>query len=44
MMGEGFHDEFAGSGKTMRGKNANGGDLDGLSTKSQDIERDLGVK
>jgi hypothetical protein len=43
LMGEGFNDEFAKSGEKMRNF-SNGGEYDGLSTKSRQIENDLGVR
>jgi hypothetical protein len=43
IMGEGFNDEFAKSGEKLR-HSSNGGEYDGLSTKSRQIENDLGVR
>jgi hypothetical protein len=43
IMGEGFNDEFAKSGDKLR-NSGNGGEYDGLSTKSRQIENDLGVR
>jgi hypothetical protein len=43
IMGEGFNDEFAKSGDKLR-TSSNGGEYDGLSTKSRQIENDLGVR
>ncbi len=43
MMGEGFNDDMAKSGQKLRSGEKEGGDYDGLSTKSRQVERDLGV-
>jgi hypothetical protein len=43
LMGDNFNDEFAHWGEDHRPKGGDG-DLDGLSTKSQQIERNLGVR
>jgi hypothetical protein len=43
LMGEGFSDEFSKSGEKLRNSNG-GGEYDGLSTKSRQIENDLGVR
>ncbi len=43
IMGEGFNDEFAKNGEKLR-NTSEGGDYDGLSTKSRQIENDLGVR
>jgi hypothetical protein len=43
LMGEGFNDDFAKNGQKLR-NTSEGGEYDGLSTKSRQIENDLGVK
>lgn len=43
IMGDGFHDEFSKTGQSLRPNEGGGEHLDGLSTKSQQIERDLRV-
>jgi hypothetical protein len=43
IMGEGFNDEFSKTGHSLRADGGNSEHLDGLSTKSQQIERDLRV-
>lgn len=42
-MGDGFHDEFSKTGQSLRPNEGGGEHLDGLSTKSQQIERDLRI-
>ena len=41
--GDGFHDEFANWGEKKRTPESEG-DLSGVSTKAQQIERNLGVR
>jgi hypothetical protein len=41
IMGDGFHDEFSKTGQSLRPDGGAGEHLDGLSAKSQQIERDL---
>jgi hypothetical protein len=43
IMGDGFHDEFSKTGQSLRSDGGSAEHLDGLSTKSQQIERDLRV-
>ncbi|HKD37764.1 MAG TPA: hypothetical protein VKB78_13225 [Pirellulales bacterium] len=43
LMGEGFNDEFSKTGQSLRPQSGSSEHLDGLSTKSQQIERDLRV-
>jgi hypothetical protein len=43
IMGDGFHDEFSKTGQSLRPNEGASEHLDGLSTKSQQIERDLRV-
>jgi hypothetical protein len=43
LMGEGFNDDFAKNGQKLR-NSSEGGEYDGLSTKSRQIENDLGVR
>jgi hypothetical protein len=43
LMGEGFNDEFSKTGQSLRPDGGSSQHLDGLSTKSQQIERDLRV-
>jgi hypothetical protein len=43
IMGDGFHDEFSKTGQNLRSDGGSAEHLDGLSTKSQQIERDLRV-
>lgn len=43
IMGEGFNDEFSKTGQSLRPDGGSNEHLDGLSTKSQQIERDLRV-
>ncbi|HEV2969365.1 MAG TPA: hypothetical protein VGY55_05185 [Pirellulales bacterium] len=42
IMGEGFNDEFAKNNQNLRPSHGDG-NYDGVSTKSQEIEHDLGV-
>ena len=43
IMGEGFNDEFSKTGQSLRPDGGSNEHLDGVSTKSQQIERDLRV-
>lgn len=43
IMGEGFNDEFSKTGQSLRPDGGSSEHLDGVSTKSQQIERDLRV-
>jgi hypothetical protein len=44
LMGDNFHDEFAQWGESNRPADAPSGEFDGVSAKSQQIERNLGVR
>ncbi len=44
LMGDGFHDEMSGWGEKNRPADDTSGDFSGVSTKSQQVERDLGVR
>jgi hypothetical protein len=44
LMGDGFHDEMSGWGEKNRPADDASGDFSGVSTKSQQVERDLGVR
>jgi hypothetical protein len=44
LMGDGFHDEYSEWGEKNRPADTSSGDFDGVSTKSQQVERNLGVR